>query len=91
MERPPCLRILAAARLARARERATPCNLVPRQASGSTDLSELAIDKARTGKLPETISAQVSPERLRRFFVAVEEGYQINQAIRDLCVFADKT
>ena len=30
----------------------------------------------------------MSPERLRRFFVKVQGGYQIVRSIREMCVFA---
>ena len=53
-----------------------------------TDISEESIEKARTGTYPENITAEISPERLRRFFNRVEEGYRITKAIRDFCVFA---
>jgi two-component system CheB/CheR fusion protein len=53
-----------------------------------TDLSEEALDRARSGIYPETISADVSPERLRRFFTKVDEGYRVAKAVRDCCVFA---
>src|SRR5229473_6775439 len=53
-----------------------------------TDLNEKGIQKARTGIYRESIVEEVSPERLRRFFVKVEEGYRVNKAVRDLCVFA---
>jgi two-component system CheB/CheR fusion protein len=53
-----------------------------------TDLSEGAIQKARAGIFKESIAADVSPTRLRRFFNKVEEGYQISKSIRDICVFA---
>ena len=32
--------------------------------------------------------AEVSPERLRRFFAKEQDTYRINKSIRDLCVFA---
>lgn len=54
----------------------------------ATDISEAALEKARVGRYPENIAQEVSPERLRRFFVKVEGGYQISKSIRDLCVFA---
>jgi len=54
----------------------------------ATDVSDRAIEKARTGIYPENIAADVSPDRLRRFFVKVEPGYQVNKTVRDLCVFA---
>jgi two-component system CheB/CheR fusion protein len=53
-----------------------------------TDLSEQALAQARTGLYPESITADVSPERLRRFFVRANGGYQIHKALRDLCIFA---
>ena len=53
-----------------------------------TDLSETAINKARAGLYPESIKKDVSPERLRRFFTKVSDGYQINRMIRDMCTFA---
>lgn len=54
----------------------------------ATDISEKAIEKAREGSFPENIVANVSPERLRRFFVKSDSGYQIRKNIRDKCVFA---
>jgi len=54
-----------------------------------TDLSEMAIARARTGIFPVSILKDVSPERLRRFFSRVKgDDYQINRAIRDMCTFA---
>src|SRR5438309_2923676 len=60
---------------------------IPIQLFG-TDLSQESIGKARAGVYPESIVADVSPERLRRFFDKVEVGYRINKTIRDMCVFA---
>jgi two-component system, chemotaxis family, CheB/CheR fusion protein len=54
----------------------------------ATDIDELALAKARTGLYIENIALDVSPERLRRFFVKVDQHYQITQSIRELCVFA---
>lgn len=53
-----------------------------------TDLSDASVAKARAGVYPESISADVSPERLRRFFVKDGTGYRISKAVRDLCVFS---
>jgi two-component system CheB/CheR fusion protein len=64
------------------------------QASGTpiqvfgTDVSEVAIDHARAGIYPESISGDVSAERLRRFFTRTDGGFRINKTIRDLCIFA---
>ena len=37
---------------------------------------------------PKGIAQDVSPERLRRFFVEVDGSYRIAKPIRDMCVFA---
>ncbi len=55
----------------------------------ATDISEMAIDKARSGIYAENQMVEVSPERRRRFFNTIEGGgYQISKAVRELCVFA---
>jgi two-component system CheB/CheR fusion protein len=53
-----------------------------------TDISESAIAQARTGFYTPAQVADISPERLNRFFVQVEGGYQIAKPVRELCVFA---
>ncbi|HYV43550.1 MAG TPA: chemotaxis protein CheB, partial [Myxococcaceae bacterium] len=53
-----------------------------------TDLDRDAIDKARMGLFPDSIVADVSPERLRRFFIQEERGYRISKDIREMVVFA---
>jgi two-component system, chemotaxis family, CheB/CheR fusion protein len=53
-----------------------------------TDLSAVIIEKARAGRFPTSIEADVSPARLQRFFSRDEGGYQVRQDLRDLCVFA---
>jgi two-component system, chemotaxis family, CheB/CheR fusion protein len=54
----------------------------------ATDVSETSIETARNGLFSEAIAADVSPERLRRFFTRVEGGYRVSKMVRDLCVFA---
>ncbi len=53
-----------------------------------TDLNEKGIQRARAGIYRESIAEEISPERLARFFVKVEQGYRVNKAVRDMCVFA---
>jgi two-component system CheB/CheR fusion protein len=53
-----------------------------------TDVREASISKARAGAYPENIQADVSAERLRRFFTKNEGSYQISKSIRDMCIFA---
>lgn len=54
----------------------------------ATDLDPAAIEKARLGRYGSTITDDVSPERLSRFFVEEKTGYRIKKEIRDLVVFA---
>jgi two-component system CheB/CheR fusion protein len=54
----------------------------------ATDLDRDAIEKARAGVFPANIAADVSPERLSRFFVQVERGYQVSKPIRETVIFA---
>ena len=53
-----------------------------------TDVSERAIERARAGIYSAGITADVSRERMRRFFGRFDGGYRINKEVRDCCVFA---
>src|SRR6266542_1992385 len=54
----------------------------------ATDLSEPLLQRAREGVYPENIEAEVSPERLRRFFTRHDNQYRVSKAIREMCLFA---
>ncbi|HXF24506.1 MAG TPA: chemotaxis protein CheB [Gemmatimonadaceae bacterium] len=54
----------------------------------ATDLNAAAISAARTGMYPRGIEADVTPERLNRFFRKEDNGYCVTKAVRDCCVFA---
>ena len=54
----------------------------------ATDLNELALEKARAGVYLDNIEIDVSPHRLRRFFVRHNGHYQISKSVRELCVFS---
>jgi two-component system CheB/CheR fusion protein len=54
----------------------------------ATDVNETTIEYARNGWYSEAQVADVSPERLQRYFVSADGGYQINTLVRELCVFA---
>jgi two-component system CheB/CheR fusion protein len=54
----------------------------------ATDLDKDAIDKARQGGFPANIAGDVSEERLRRFFIKGEHGYQVGKEIRETVIFA---
>ncbi len=54
----------------------------------ATDLNHVVVTKARTGLYPKSISHDVSPERLQRFFTEEEAGWRICKSIRDRCIFS---
>ena len=53
-----------------------------------TDLDDDAIAIARAGVYPPNIVQDVTPERLRRFFIKEESGYRVKKEIREMVVFA---
>jgi two-component system CheB/CheR fusion protein len=54
----------------------------------ATDINEAAIEKARRGVYIENIAADVTPERLARFFVRAGREFQVARRLRDLCIFS---
>ncbi|HEV2455477.1 MAG TPA: chemotaxis protein CheB, partial [Verrucomicrobiae bacterium] len=54
----------------------------------ATDLNNAVLEKARNGLYARNVVRDVSPERLRRFFVAEEGGYRIAKRLREMVVFA---
>jgi two-component system CheB/CheR fusion protein len=58
----------------------------------ATDVDPQAIAQARVGVYPASITSDVSPERLERFFSLDQEAgvYRIRKTIRDLLVFSEQ-
>jgi len=54
----------------------------------ATDLDNTAIEKARKGVYPANIVADVTPERLNRFFIKTDDQFRVNAEIREMVVFA---
>ena len=54
----------------------------------ATDLDSDAVEIARKGIFPANIAADVSADRLNRFFSIIPGGYQISTTIREMVVFA---
>jgi two-component system, chemotaxis family, CheB/CheR fusion protein len=54
----------------------------------ATDLDDQAIKAARDGRYPTTIEADVSEERLRRYFNRDAHGYRIRRELREIVLFA---
>ena len=53
-----------------------------------SDLDARALAVGREGRYPAAIEADVSEERLRRFFVREAEGYRVREELRDIVLFA---
>jgi two-component system CheB/CheR fusion protein len=54
----------------------------------ATDIDSDAIEIARKGHFSSNIVADVSPERISKFFTIDENGFRVNTAIREMVVFA---
>jgi two-component system, chemotaxis family, CheB/CheR fusion protein len=55
----------------------------------ASDIDDSAIEYARTGIYPASVVSDVSPERLNRFFVAVDDNhYRISKQLRESIVFS---
>jgi two-component system CheB/CheR fusion protein len=60
----------------------------PRLQVFASDLHEHSLERARLGFFPGDIEADVTPERLRRFFTKEDGGYRIRKEVREIVVFA---
>ncbi len=69
-------------------EHAATLDAPPRLQVFATDIDELAIRSARDGFYLDTITADVSQERLRRFFNQEPGGYRVQRAVREVVLFA---
>jgi two-component system CheB/CheR fusion protein len=54
----------------------------------ATDLDSDAVEQARSGIYPDSISADISPKRLKRYFTREDNSFRISIKIRELVVFA---
>jgi two-component system, chemotaxis family, CheB/CheR fusion protein len=54
----------------------------------ATDLNEANLHKARHGLYAKTLAQDVSPERLKRFFIEEDGGYRVIKTLRESVVFA---
>ena len=69
-------------------EHAAKLDAPPKIQVFASDIAENAIVTARAGRYEDTINADVSPERLRRFFIKDEDSYRVKKELRDLVLFA---
>jgi two-component system CheB/CheR fusion protein len=58
----------------------------------ATDIDGASIEQARTGVYPEGIAAEITPERLARYFDAEAEtgSYRVKKFLRDMLVFSEQ-
>ena len=54
----------------------------------ATDIDEDALEVARSGRYPESIALDVTPQRLHRFFTRNDHHYTVTQSIRESVIFA---
>ena len=54
----------------------------------ASDIDARAIEHARLGVYPDSIAAEVSQDRLNKYFFKEENTYKVNKQIRDMIIFA---
>ena len=69
-------------------EHASRLEYPPRLQVFATDIDENAIEIAREGVYEETIAADMTPERLRRFFTKDGRQYRVRKELRETILFA---
>ena len=54
----------------------------------ASDLNEACLDKARAGRYAKSVVHDISPQRLRRFFVEEEGSFRVIKSLRESIIFA---
>lgn len=62
--------------------------LFPRVQIFATDIDDLAIETARSGRYAHSAVAEISSERLKRFFVEEDHDYRLKKELREMCIFS---
>ncbi|KQQ78588.1 methyltransferase [Xanthomonas sp. Leaf131] len=70
------------------REHAETLDAAPRIQIFASDIDGRALATARVGRYAASIAADVTPERLWRWFVKEGDTYVVSKELRELCVFA---
>ncbi|HTP83115.1 MAG TPA: CheR family methyltransferase, partial [Alphaproteobacteria bacterium] len=70
------------------REALAKCEVVPKVSIFATDIDGEALEVARAGRYPATIAADLTPERLERFFLREGDHYRVVKDIREMCLFS---
>ena len=69
-------------------EKASTLESMPELKIFGSDIDENALHVARLGRYPESIVADVTPERLKRFFDREDGTYVVRPQLREVCLFA---
>jgi len=56
----------------------------------ATDIDEEALQSGRQGLYPENIATDVGSDRLSKFFIRKDQGYQVCEMLRNMVVFASQ-
>jgi len=56
----------------------------------ATDIDSKTISTARYGEYPDSIAADISNQRLKKFFTQSDSTYKVKDRIRDMLVFAEQ-
>jgi len=70
-------------------EQAAKMDIRPKIQIFASDLDENSILLAREGLYPSAIEADVSPERLERFFTREDDHYRVTRELRDAVLFTN--
>ncbi len=54
----------------------------------ATDINPASIEFGRQGVYPENIAADVSPRRLKRYFIKEDKKYRVDNKVRGMVIFA---
>ncbi len=54
----------------------------------ASDIDQRSLARARRGIYPRSIADEVSSERLEKFFVETNDGYQVIERLREICLFS---
>jgi two-component system CheB/CheR fusion protein len=70
------------------REHMDRLSITPRVQLFASDIDDVAIATARTGRYPATLLEGMADERRSRFFTEGSTGYVVRQDVRELCTFS---
>ena len=70
------------------REQMDGLHAVPKVQIFATDIDDPALALARRARYPANLVKEISPERLKRFFVSQAGSYQLVKELREMCIFS---